>query len=156
MAMRRAYGSPRLPSVTSLSTTGRTSFAFGYCASTSRTSFCLARRIDCILRVEKPARRDQPRPIVRIHVADEHKILLWQVSEDRREMAVPAPEERRPCEIDDDPPAWVVALCHFLAKVLTGEIAKLLDGFARFPLEKPRLFVQGQSERHYPKGVPFA
>src|ERR1700730_8903621 len=51
-------------------------------------------RVDRILRVVKPTCRNQPRPIVRIHVADKHEVFGRQVAEKRREGGMAAAEKR--------------------------------------------------------------
>src|SRR3984957_6674018 len=107
----------------------------------------VTRGVDRVLRVEKPARRNEPRSIVRIHIADEHEVLRGQVAQDGREVAVSPTEQRRAKEIDDDAAARIIAFRYLGPESLKRQVAKLFDRLARFTLKKSSLFVERQSER---------
>jgi len=69
---------------------------------------------------------------------------------------VAAAEKRHAREIQDNAARGVVALRHFRAKLLEGEVAEFFDRFAGIALENLRFLVKRESPGENPEDLPDA
>jgi len=67
-----------------------------------------------------------------------------------------AAEKRHAREVQDDATRGVVALRHFRAELVEGEVAELLDRLAGIALENLRLLVKRQSPGENSENLPDA